>query len=1123
MASNPIMAAAHHIKDSLSDAMNRLGVGGNHQNTTTTTNSNENTNTRHLSLDTSNIAKVLVIGETGSGKSTFINYLTNYFRGGSLQNIKVAIPSKYRTVITEQFAHCENNVRDTTQSKTDMCNQYIFVDTASPAQRQYLFLDTPGLSDTRGAEQDNQNMNKIIDGVESLGGLSAVIIVVNGTTGRLTLNLRNVIARLRGNLPDVVMDNVIVVLTNAKRHEANFNISSLQLHGTVYPYYMQNSAFSQDPHTWDQAALDALQFDWDASMDELKRMMETIDTFKTKSVGAFKDMKDIRNAIKALMHEARLEVSQIQKMQDELAAFEHALKQYKTEEVTYKDYTRERVVETKELVDAKYHSTVCRKCDHVCHDKCGLHETTTHGNRIFQRCWAMSAEGQCYICPSHCLYTEHYHARKTMKVKQQKLQDVLHDIKAKYDSATKNTNDFQSRITTTQEAKKMLERALQQKLEEIKHKCAELRRICSGFNLAQELHALIDQLKAEAVMLRNIEAKQQAEDFIRSLSEFCRQLEADQVAKQTLPPMRLVDTYTSKPFRSATTTSIASSGNSSIPPSTLSDNTPNLNTSVLDLITKLNKPKKPLPTISGKDFDDEDDDEENTDSDRDHGDGDDDDNDDGHARERPSTSSRSHRHTNQSNNHDDEVSSIHDRRKRRQPSVSNTTSNNNNSLQQQYASLTTMDLVQRYNDCKDTRKSSAILIELNRRSQGKSTGPLVASTDIGTFARYTQLYSSQDAPTLSHLYLQLQQRISNMTEPDILNIVRVPNDLLLEIAALYTLIAQKNQQQQQQQQGQNREGNYANEGSFERPPDHVSSAMMMMKTSTPIPQTLMGYYPIPVGHHPGGATIPAGTLFKPIQVTHNADVNVQTNPSQTTSVSTPTPSIPISPVSTQSPLLLTGSNGFHTDIVNNNSAVVAQSSITSPLPPSLPPAPSTSTIPIPTTIPSDRSATGSPFTFLSPPSTCTNDSSFAIIAPSASSKDDYTMINIAPVSNTVSDDDTMNLNALANATITRLLTLYNDAKSSNKNAQLFSIYQELERRCTGANCHQLTKDYPAVYETKLNEHAHKTVAELKQAYDNIQQQIRIRTNSDATHINDIPKELIIESTALLATIKQKDI
>ncbi|CAF3373527.1 unnamed protein product [Rotaria socialis] len=128
------MATTHYIRDTLSDAMSRLRAGGNQS----TAKNDETNDTRHLSLDTSNIAKVLVIGETGSGKSTFINYLTNYFRGGSLQNIKVAIPSKYRPVITEQFAHCENNIKDTTQSKTDMCNQYIFIDHASPSQRQYL-------------------------------------------------------------------------------------------------------------------------------------------------------------------------------------------------------------------------------------------------------------------------------------------------------------------------------------------------------------------------------------------------------------------------------------------------------------------------------------------------------------------------------------------------------------------------------------------------------------------------------------------------------------------------------------------------------------------------------------------------------------------------------------------------------------------------------------------------------------------------------------------------------------------------------------------------------------------------------------------------------------------------
>jgi hypothetical protein len=131
------------------------------------------------------------------------------------------------------------------------------------------------------------------------------------------------------------------------------------------------------------------------------------------------------------------------------------------------------------------------------------------------------------------------------------------------------------------------------------------------------------------------------------------------------------------------------------------------------------------------------------------------------------------------------------------------------------------------------------------------------------------------------------------------------------------------------------------------------------------------------------------------------------------------------------------------------------------------------------------------------------------------------MINLAPQSNMTSDDS-LEKDSLSNASPAHLLSLYNDAKLSNKNAQLFSIYQELERRCTGVHCEQLTKDYPAVYETRLNEYTYKTIQELKQIYANAQQQIHIRTNRDATHIQDIPKELLIESAALLATIQRKE-
>ena len=133
------------------------------------------------------------------------------------------------------------------------------------------------------------------------------------------------------------------------------------------------------------------------------------------------------------------------------------------------------------------------------------------------------------------------------------------------------------------------------------------------------------------------------------------------------------------------------------------------------------------------------------------------------------------------------------------------------------------------------------------------------------------------------------------------------------------------------------------------------------------------------------------------------------------------------------------------------------------------------------------------------------------------------MVNITPMPNIAAhDDDPNNSNPLANTNQARLLSLYNEAKFSNKNAQLFAIYQELERRCAGINCQQLAKDYSTVYQNKLDEFAPKSVFELKQLYHNVQQQVQARTQNDATHINDVPREFLIESAALLASIKSKE-
>ncbi len=259
------------------------------------------------------------------GKSTFINYLTNYFHGGTYDHPRVAIPTRYCTQITESFGHCEKAIDDVTISKTDACHQYLFHD--SKTDKKYLFLDTPGLGDTRGAQQDEINIDTILNAINNLQCLTGVIIVVNGSVARVTTNFKSVLLGLRGNLPDIVMDNVILILSHVKRHQSTFDIKkTLKMNGTsVYPYYMQNSAFAQDPTKWGSHEHEHIERDWAESMEEIGQMLSIINTFQTKSVAAFDDMRTIRNAIKTCMHEARLEITKVQQMHDDILVYEQVL------------------------------------------------------------------------------------------------------------------------------------------------------------------------------------------------------------------------------------------------------------------------------------------------------------------------------------------------------------------------------------------------------------------------------------------------------------------------------------------------------------------------------------------------------------------------------------------------------------------------------------------------------------------------------------------------------------------------------------------------------------------------------------------------------------------------------
>ncbi|CAF1686289.1 unnamed protein product, partial [Adineta ricciae] len=208
---------------------------------------------------------------------------------------------------------------------------------------------------------------------------------------------------------------------------------------------------------------------------------------------------------------------------------------------TYQIHLQEQTIEKIEIVDANYHSTLCAKCNQVCHNNCRLDETTVVGAQIFAQCVVMF-NGKCQQCPNHCSYIHHYHAKKAIRIRKEKLHDALNDVKQKYGQAQADRTNYQEQIMTISETKAFLEKALKEKIREMKMKSVQLCQLCSSFNLAKEFQYLIRQLNTDVNLLKNQEIKKQTDSLIRKLMNFTRLVEENQEKnRQRRSPMQIID------------------------------------------------------------------------------------------------------------------------------------------------------------------------------------------------------------------------------------------------------------------------------------------------------------------------------------------------------------------------------------------------------------------------------------------------------------------------------------------------------------------------------------------------------------------------------------------------------
>jgi len=226
------------------------------------------------------------MGECGSGKSTFLNYLCNCLMKNKPSNL---------VSFTTTSAHL-NNKKEKMKAHTQECKIW------GPFEYNkinYHIIDTPGLADTDGLEKDAKNLDGILQFVSNCDSIIGIILVVNGTASRFTSNLKLVFSKLKSSLPDEVLENACVVFTNcALASDRNFKIEMIDFLKDPKFIYVQNSYKFGQEYDLDSEEFEEQKSRWKKSMKRIEYLMRFFDGKEEIITTAFNNLRISKEGLK---------------------------------------------------------------------------------------------------------------------------------------------------------------------------------------------------------------------------------------------------------------------------------------------------------------------------------------------------------------------------------------------------------------------------------------------------------------------------------------------------------------------------------------------------------------------------------------------------------------------------------------------------------------------------------------------------------------------------------------------------------------------------------------------------------------------------------------------------------